>query len=90
MAQIVVRRIDDAAFERFKEKARRAGQSAEARLRELIRQDGLPEADSAWAEIDRIRAISAAYKDQGGRDAQSSTPMLRDLRDRGWRDHQDG
>ena len=74
MGQMVVRNIDDEALERFKRKAAAANKSAEAFARELIHAASRPSKEHAWAELDRIRAMSKPSE-------ENSTAVIRALRD---------
>ena len=59
MAQLTIRKMDEAVIERLRRRAKQSQRSLEAELR-VILSDAVPAEDSSraavWAEIDRIRA----------------------------------
>lgn len=55
MAQMIVRNIEADVADRFKERAKAAGKSAEQLLRELIEREVGPTATEILAELDAIR-----------------------------------
>jgi len=77
MAQILVRNIEDAAFERVKAKAGSAGKSTEAYVRALIEGAARSDLTEAVAELDRLRALTPRPV------ADSSSDIIRVLRDNG-------
>ncbi|MBV8851308.1 MAG: hypothetical protein JOZ16_17185 [Methylobacteriaceae bacterium] len=58
MGQILVRNLDDAVIKQLKSRAARNGKSLEQTVREIIADAMRPSKEEAWAEIDRIRAMS--------------------------------
>ncbi len=88
MASMVIRNIPDDVMERFKERARAAGKSAEQLAREAIVEKGKSSQEEAWARIDEIRARSkpadletALRIMQEARDERDARPYLPDLDD---------
>jgi plasmid stability protein len=75
MAQILVRNIEDSAFERLKAKAGAAGKSTESFVRALIEREAHTDLSEAIAELDRLRALTPR------RLADSSSDIIRSLRD---------
>jgi plasmid stability protein len=75
MAQILVRNIEDSAFERLKAKAGTAGKSTEAFVRALIEREAHTDLGEAIAELDRLRALTPR------RLTDSSSDIIRSLRD---------
>ncbi len=63
MASMVIRNIPDDVMERFKERARAAGKSAEQLAREAIVEKGKPSHEEAWARIDALRAQTKRIDD---------------------------
>lgn len=63
MASMVIRNIPDDVMERFKERARAAGKSAEQLAREAIVEKGKPSQEEAWARIDALRAQTKRIDD---------------------------
>lgn len=63
MAQVVVRNIDDAAFEGMRQRAKRNARSLEAELRCLIEEEGRREAEreAFWERAAAIRALGSAF-----------------------------
>lgn len=58
MAQMLVRNIDDAVAERFKQRAKADGKSAEQVLRELIDRYAARSVEERLAALDAIRATT--------------------------------
>ncbi|MBN9434252.1 MAG: hypothetical protein J0I45_17615 [Bosea sp.] len=58
MAQMLVRNIDDAVAERFKQRAKADGKSAEQVLRELIDRYAARPVEERLAALDAIRATT--------------------------------
>ena len=82
MAQLTIRKLDEAVIERLRWRAKQSQRSLEAELR-VILTNAAPVEDSnraaAWAEIDRIRArVSKRLK---GRILDDSTKIIRAARD---------
>lgn len=82
MAQLTIRKMDEAVVERLRRRAKQSQRSLEAELR-VILANAVPieETDraTAWAEIDRIRArVSKRLK---GRVLDDSTKIIRAARD---------
>jgi plasmid stability protein len=75
MAQILVRNIEDAAFERLKVKAGASGKSTEAFVRALIEREARSDVRSAAVELDRLRALTPKPL------SDSSSEIIRSLRD---------
>ena len=75
MAQILIRNIEDSAFERLKAKAAAAGKSTEAFARALIEREARADLRKAVAELDHLRALTPQ------RLADSSADIIRELRD---------
>ncbi|MBV9396283.1 MAG: hypothetical protein JOZ84_17965 [Methylobacteriaceae bacterium] len=74
MGQILVRNLDDAVITRLKSRAARSGKSLEQTVREIIADAVRPSKEEAWAEIDRIRAMTP-------RKLESSVALIRAFRD---------
>jgi plasmid stability protein len=74
MGQILVRNLDDAVITQLKSRAARNGKSLEQTVREIIADAVRPSKEEAWAEIDRIRAMTP-------RKLESSVPLIRAFRD---------
>jgi plasmid stability protein len=74
MGQILVRNLDDAVIKRLKSRAIQRGESLEQTVREIIAEAVGPTREEAWAEIDRIRAMTP-------RKLESSVPLIRAFRD---------
>ena len=55
MAQVLIRRIDDDAFERVRDRAREAGKPVEQFLREVVEAAGRPSREAALAKLAEIR-----------------------------------
>ena len=55
VAQVLIRRIDDEAFERVRDRARAAGKPVEQFLREVVEELGRPSRAEAWATLAAIR-----------------------------------
>jgi plasmid stability protein len=75
MAQILIRNIEDAAFQRLKAKAAAAGKSTEAFARSLIERAARADRTAATAELDRLRALAPRCP------TYSSADIIRELRD---------
>jgi plasmid stability protein len=75
MAQILVRNIEDAAFERLKAKAGASGKSTEAFVRALLEREAKSDIQAAIDELDRLRALTPK------RLSDSSGDIIRSLRD---------
>lgn len=58
MGQILVRNIDDAVLQRFREQAKREGKSTEQLAREAIESRALPSREEIIRQMDEIRARS--------------------------------
>lgn len=56
MASMVIRNIPDDVLERFKQRARAEGKSAEQLARETIAEKGMPPREELIRRIDEIRA----------------------------------
>jgi plasmid stability protein len=74
MGQILIRNLDDGVITQLKSRAARNGKSLEQTVREIIAEAVRPSKEEAWAEIDRIRAMTP-------RKLESSVPMIRAFRD---------
>jgi plasmid stability protein len=74
VGQILVRNLDDAVIRRLKTRAAEKGKSLEQTVREIIAEAVRPSSQEAWAEIDRIRAMTP-------RKLKSSVPLIRAFRD---------
>ena len=74
MGQILVRNLDDAVITQLKFRAARNGKSLEQTVREIIADAVRPSKEEAWAEIDRIRAMSK-------KSDVSSVTLIREFRD---------
>ena len=74
MGQILVRNLDDTVITQLKSRAARNGKSLEQTVREIIADAVRPSKEEAWAEIDRIRAMTP-------RKLESSVPLIRAFRD---------
>jgi plasmid stability protein len=74
MGQILVRNLDDAVIKRLKSRAAEKGKSLEQTVREIIAEAVGPSREEAWAEIDRIRAMSKKSN-------VSSVSLIRAFRD---------
>ena len=74
MADILIRNVDEATAARLKAKAKAAGKSVNETAREALETYLKPSKAEAWAEIDRIRAMSR-YSDV------DSTKLIREDRD---------
>jgi antitoxin FitA len=74
MGQILIRNLDDAVITQLKSRAARNGKSLEQTVREIIAEAVRPSKEEAWAEIDRIRAMTP-------RKLESSVPLIRAFRD---------
>lgn len=82
MAQLTIRKMDEAVIERLRRRAKQSQRSLEAELR-VILTDAVPVEEAnraaAWAEIDRIRAsVSKRLK---GRVLDDGTKIIRAARD---------
>jgi plasmid stability protein len=75
MAQILIRNIEDVAFERLKAKAAAAGKSTEAFARSLVERAARTDRNEAIAELDRLRALTPLCI------TDSSADIIRELRD---------
>jgi plasmid stability protein len=75
MAQILIRNIEDAGFQRLKAKAAAAGKSTEAFARSLIERAARTDRNEAITELDRLRALTPLYI------TDSSADIIRELRD---------
>ncbi len=78
MGQVLVRNLDDAVIARLKAKAKAEKISVEELARRALRDAVRPTKEEAWAEIDRIRAMSKPSD-------FDSTQVIREGRDCGWR-----
>ena len=58
MASMVIRNIPDDVLERFKQRAKADGKSAEQLAREVIAEKGMPDRAELIRRIDEIRASS--------------------------------
>ncbi|MEA2839028.1 MAG: antitoxin FitA [Methylobacteriaceae bacterium] len=74
MGQILVRNLDDAVIKQLKSRAVRNGKSLEQTVRDIIADAVRPSKEEAWAQVDRIRAMTP-------RKLQSSVPLIRAFRD---------
>jgi plasmid stability protein len=74
MGQILVRNLDDAVITQLKSRAAQSGKSLEQTVREIIAEAVRPSKQEAWAEIDRIRAMSKKSN-------VSSVTLIRAFRD---------
>jgi plasmid stability protein len=74
MVDILVRNVDEATAARLKAKAKAAGKSVNETAREALASYVKPSKAEAWAEIDRIRAMSP-HSDV------DSTKLIREDRD---------
>jgi len=75
MAQILIRNIEDTAFERLKAKASALGKSTEAFVRSLIEREVEEDRHEAIKELDRLRSLTPH------RLADSSADIIREMRD---------
>jgi plasmid stability protein len=74
MGQILVRNLDDVVIRQLKSRAAQSGKSLEQTVREIIAEAVRPSKQEAWAEIDRIRAMSKKSN-------VSSVTLIRAFRD---------
>ena len=74
MGQILVRNLDDSVITQLKSRAARNGKSLEQTVREIIAEAVRPSKEEAWAEIDRIRAMSKKSN-------VNSVTLIREFRD---------
>jgi antitoxin FitA len=74
MGQILVRNVDDAIIKQLKSRAAQKGTSLEQTVREIMSDAVRPTREEAWAEIDRIRAMSKKSN-------VSSVSLIRAFRD---------
>lgn len=74
MAQILIRGLEQDVVDRLKAKAKASGTSLEEFARKTLRDVAKPSREEAWAEIDRIRAMTPRLLDD-------STPLIRADRD---------
>jgi plasmid stability protein len=58
MAQVLVRGLEQEVVDRLKAKAKASGTSLEEIARGALRDVARPAKEEAWAEIDRIRALT--------------------------------
>lgn len=88
MASMVIRNIPEDVLERFKQRAKADGKSAEQLAREAIAEKGMPSREELIREADSIRARSkpvdldtARRIMQEARDERDARPYLPDLGD---------
>jgi plasmid stability protein len=74
MGQILVRNLDDAMIKQLKSRAAHSGKSLEQTVRDIIAEAVRPSKEEAWAEADRIRAMSK-------KSDVSSASLIRAFRD---------
>jgi plasmid stability protein len=74
MADLLVRDIDPDVYERLRKTAKAQGKSLSQTVRDLLAEKVKPSKEEIWAEIDRIRAMSAYSK-------VDSTDLIREDRD---------
>ncbi len=74
MGQILVRNLEDGVIERLKARARKADQSLEQTVRDILTEAASPSKDELWAEIDRLRK-------EAGRVSLDATDLIRKERD---------
>jgi antitoxin FitA len=74
MGQLLVRNLDDALISRLKTRAAKNGKSLEQTVRDIIAEAVRPSREEAWAEVDRVRAMTP-------RRLESSVPLIRAFRD---------
>ena len=79
MGQILVRNLDDAVIKRLKSRATERGKSLEQTVREIIAEAVGPTTEEAWAEIDRIRAMTPPRK--AGATYPTAEQLIREERD---------
>ena len=75
MAQILVRDIEDGAFERLRAKAHAVGKSTEAFIRALIEREVDDDRREAVEELDRLRSLTPQQL------TDSSADIIREMRD---------
>jgi antitoxin FitA len=79
MGQIIVRNLDDRVIDQLKARAKKANQSLEQTIRDILASAAKPSRAEALAEADRIReAIRARH---GGDVAFDVTAAIREDRD---------
>ena len=74
MAQVLVRGLEQDVVDRLKAKAKANGTSLEDFARKTLREAARPSKEAAWADIDRIRALTP-------RPLDDSTRFIREDRD---------
>jgi plasmid stability protein len=74
MAQLLVRGLEQDVVVRLKAKAKTSGTSLEEFARKTLREVAKPSKEEAWAEIDRLRALTPAR-------LTDSTALIREDRD---------
>ena len=79
MAELLIRDLDDTALQRLQVRAKAARQSPEQAAREILAkalgaEPAVTDKAAAWAEIDRLRAMSKPS-------AVDSITLIRDFRD---------
>jgi plasmid stability protein len=74
MAQLLVRALEQDVVDRLKAKAKASGTSLEEFARKTLREVAKPSKEEAWAEIDRLRALTPAR-------LTDSTALIREDRD---------
>lgn len=74
MAQVLVRHIEEDVVERLRSKAKAHGTSLEEVARQALRAAARPSREDAWAELDRIRALTPHR-------LEDSTSLIREDRD---------
>ena len=80
MAQMTIRRLDDELYRKLKIRAARHGRSAEAEVREILRQT-LTEDETRAASEDWLRRAEALARTLPRADADSAD-LIREERDR--------